>query len=40
MITGGAKGMGKAFAETLAQQGATFGIADVDEAGSDEVASL
>ena len=38
MITGGAKGMGKAFAKALAQQGATVGIADVDEAGADEVA--
>ena len=37
IVTGGASGIGAASAETLAQEGATVVVADIDEAGGEAV---
>ncbi|HEX8858793.1 MAG TPA: SDR family NAD(P)-dependent oxidoreductase [Actinomycetes bacterium] len=39
VVTGGASGIGRATARKLAAEGATVGIADVDEAGGERVAA-
>ncbi|HEX8133487.1 MAG TPA: SDR family NAD(P)-dependent oxidoreductase, partial [Actinomycetes bacterium] len=39
VVTGGASGIGRATARKLAAEGASVGIADVDEAGGEQVAA-
>lgn len=39
IVTGGASGLGRATAVLLAQEGATVVVADIDEAGGEQVAS-